>query len=84
MSHLFASGGQGIGASVSASVLPINMVKISSEGQSTVANKAGPMGSQVDEPLIGSEARSPSNQAQRMLHAWRQELTAEASQSFAG
>ena len=61
MSQLFASGGQSIGASVSASVLPMNMVKISSEGQSAVADEAGPMGSQVDEPLIGSEARSPSN-----------------------
>ena len=61
MSQLFASGGQSIGASVSASVLPMNMVKINSEGQFAVADEAGPMGSQVDEPLIGSEARSPSN-----------------------
>ena len=86
MSQLLASGGQSIGASVSASVLPMNMVKINSEGQSRsiVADETGLMGSQMDKPLIGSEARSPSNQAQRVLHAWRPELTAEASQSFAG
>ena len=76
MSQLFASGGQITGASASASVLPMNMVNIDSEGQSTVADDAGPMGAQVDEPLIGK--------VQRVLHAWRPELTAEASQSFAG
>ena len=59
MSRLFTSGGQSIEASVSASVLPMNMVKIKSDGQSPVADEAGPMGSQVDEPLIGSETRSP-------------------------
>jgi hypothetical protein len=60
------------------------MVKINSEGQSAVADEAGPMGSQVDEPLIGSEARSPIQYKARVLHAWRPELTAEASQTFAG
>ena len=39
----------------------MNMVKINSEGQFAVADEAGPMGSQVDEPLIGSEAGSSSN-----------------------
>ena len=61
MNRFFALGGQSIGASVSASVLPMNMVNINSEGQFAVADEAGPMGSQVDEPLIGSEAGSSSN-----------------------
>ena len=61
MSQLFASGGQITGASASASVLPTNTVKIDSEGQSTVADEAGPMGAQLDQPLIGSEAGRPSN-----------------------
>ena len=41
----------------------MNMVKINYDGQSTVADEAGPMGSQVDEPLLGSEARAPPIQS---------------------
>ena len=61
MSQLFASVGQITGASASTSVLPTNTVKIDSEGQSAVADETGPMGAQLDQPLIGSEAGSPSN-----------------------
>ena len=85
MSQLFASGGRSIGASVSASVLPMNMMRMNSEGQSTVADEqdlwAHRIYGRAPNRLRGQE---PLQYKAHVLHAWRPELTAEVNQSFAG